>query len=279
MDIRSILENTSNRLLHFMSAADRQLLALDLKQVALVQRQTLEKSNQTIEHVYFLEDGIASVVGDSNTFGQIEIGIIGKEGMTGLQVVLGNDRSPYETFIQIPGNGLRIEAEKLRAAMDKSSSLQQLLLRYVQVFMIQTSQTALSNAAALLTQRLARWLLMCEDRLISKHIPLTHEFLAMMLGVQRSGVTIALGELESRNLIRGKRGLITIMDRPTLEKMTNGSYGVAEAEYKRRFRTPKALGAHSPSGRKTALLLVKTLCFLHFWQGTASSYRSYFPSF
>jgi CRP-like cAMP-binding protein len=239
MDIRTNIDHTSNLLLSFLSPNDRQLLTPSLKQVELEKRQTLEKPNQTIEHVYFLEDGIASVVGDSNTFGPIEIGIIGKEGMTGLQVVLGNDRSPYETFIQIPGNGLRIEAEKLRAAMDKSRSLQQMLLRYVQVFMIQTSQTALSNAAALLTQRLARWLLMCEDRLTSKHIPITHESLAMMLGVQRSGVTIALGELENRDLIRGKRGLITILDRPTLEKLTNGSYGVAEAEYKRRLEPKK----------------------------------------
>jgi CRP-like cAMP-binding protein len=239
MDIRTNIDHSSNQLLNFMSAGDRELIAHDLKQVELEQRQTLEKSNQPIEHVYFLKDGIASVVGDSNSFGPIEIGIIGKEGMTGLQVVLGNDRSPYETFIQIPGNGLRLEVEKLRAAMDKSRTLQQLLLRYVQVFMIQTSQTALSNAAALLSQRLARWLLMCEDRLNTKHIPLTHEFLAMMLGVQRSGVTIALGELENRDLIRGKRGLITIVDRPTLEKLTHGSYGVAEAEYKRRFEPQK----------------------------------------
>jgi CRP-like cAMP-binding protein len=123
--------------------------------------------------------------------------------------------------------------------MDKSRSLQQMLLRYVQVFMIQTSQTALSNAAALLTQRLARWLLMCEDRLASRQIPITHDSLAMMLGVQRSGVTIALGELENRDLIHGKRGLITILDRRTLEKLTNGSYGVAEAEYKRRFEPKK----------------------------------------
>jgi CRP-like cAMP-binding protein len=110
-----------------------------------------------------------------------------------------------------------------------------LLLRYVQVFMIQTSQTALSNAGSLLTQRLARWLLMCQDRLNSKPLPLTHQFLAIMLGVQRSGVTIALGELESRDLVRSRRGMITILDRPTLIKLTNGSYGVAEAEYKRRF--------------------------------------------
>jgi CRP-like cAMP-binding protein len=239
MDVRIDLNSTSNQLLKLLPAADQKLLASLLTPVQLELRQTLEKPNQPIEHIYFPEDGIASVVGDSNTFGRIEIGIIGKEGMTGLQVVLGNDRSPYETFMQVPGKALVIEAAKLRAAMDKSRTLHQLMLRYVQVFMIQTSQTALSNAAALLTQRLARWLLMCEDRLIAKQIPITHEFLAMMLGVQRSGVTITLGELEARELIRCKRGLITIVDRPTLKKLTNGSYGVAEAEYQRRLQPEK----------------------------------------
>ena len=130
-------------------------------------------------------------------------------------MILGSNQSPYETFMQVAGGGLQIEADKLRAAMDKSRTLHQLLLRYVQVFMIQTSQTAVANAAAVLTQRLARWLLMCEDRLNAKP----------MLGVQRSGVTIALGELEDRQLIRSKRGQITIVDRPTLEKLTNGTAG------------------------------------------------------
>jgi CRP-like cAMP-binding protein len=235
MDIRSDVKDTSNRLLNLLSAGDRQLMFPNLQRVGLEHRQTLEKPNEPIKHIYFPEDGIASVVGDSKTFGQIEIGIIGKEGVTGLQVILGNDRSPYETFIQVPGMGLRIETQKLRALMEKSRTLHQMLLRYAQVFMIQTSQTALSNASALLSHRLARWLLMCEDRLSVKQLPITHEFLAMMLGVQRSGVTIALGELEKRGLIRAKRGQVTIVDRPTMEKMTNGSYGVAEAEYKRRF--------------------------------------------
>jgi CRP-like cAMP-binding protein len=235
MDIRAQLESTSNRLLNFLSAEDRKRLMPDLRQVDLETRHILEKANQPIEHVYFLEDGIASVVGDSKTFGQIEIGIIGKEGVTGLYMILGSDQSPYETFMQVAGGGLRVEAQKLRAAMDKSRTLHQLLLRYVQVFMIQTSQTAVANAAAVLTQRLARWLLMCEDRLNAKPMPLTHQFLAMMLGVQRSGVTIALGELENRQLIRSKRGQITIVDRPTLEKLTNGTYGLAEAEYKSRI--------------------------------------------
>jgi CRP-like cAMP-binding protein len=239
MDIRTQVDSTSNRLLNFLSPDDRKLLIPDLKQIELETRHTLEKANQPIEHVYFLEDGIASVVGDSKIFGQIEIGIIGKEGVTGLYVILGGDQSPYETFMQVAGSALRIDAQKLRAAMDKSRTLHRLLLRYVQVFMIQTSQTALGNASALLTQRLARWLLMCEDRLNAKPMPLTHQFLAVMLGVQRSGVTIALGELENRQLIQSKRGQIIIVDRPALEKLTNGTYGLAEAEYKRRMITGK----------------------------------------
>jgi CRP-like cAMP-binding protein len=225
----------ANRLLNFLSADDRKLLAPYLKPVELKLRHTLEQANQPIDHIYFIEDGIASVVGDSKTFGQIEIGIIGKEGVTGLYMILGSDQSPYETFMQVAGGGLRVETQKLRTAMDKSRSLHQMLLGYAQVFMIQTSQTALCNASSLLTQRLARWLLMCEDRLSAKPMPLTHQFLAMMLGVQRSGVTIALGELENRQLIRSKRGQITILDRPTLEKLTSGTYGLAEAEYKRRM--------------------------------------------
>ena len=132
----------ANRLLSFLSADDRELLTPYLKAVDLKLRHTLEKANQPIEHIYFLEDGIASVVGDSKTFGQIEIGIIGKEGVTGLYMILGSDQSPYETFMQVAGSGLQIETDKLRAAMDRSRTLHQLLLRYVQVFMIQTSQTA-----------------------------------------------------------------------------------------------------------------------------------------
>jgi len=228
------LEPLSNRLLNFISVKDRKLLALNLKRIPLVLRQSLEKANQAIENVYFPEDGVASVVGDSKCLGEIEIGIIGKEGMTGLMVVMGYDRSPYDTFVQVAGSALVLSAHNLRYAMKKSPTLRELLLHYVQVFMIQTSQTALSNASTLLSQRLARWLLMVEDRLSTKEIPLTQEFIAVMLGVQRSGVSIAIADLESRGLISSKRKLIVIRNRPILEKFTNGSYGLAEAEYKRR---------------------------------------------
>jgi CRP-like cAMP-binding protein len=231
----TIPEPLSNQLLSFLSTKDRSLLTPNLTRLPLILRQSLETANMPIENVYFPEDGIASVVGDSESIGEIEIGIIGKEGMTGLMVVLGSDRSPYTTFVQVAGSALVLSAKKLRYAMKQSPTLRDVLLQSVQVFMIQTSQTALANASALVSQRLARWLLMVEDRLSSKSIPLTQEFLAIMLGVQRSAVSIAMADLESRGLISCKRRLIVILDRPALQKFTNGSYGLAEAEYKRRF--------------------------------------------
>jgi CRP-like cAMP-binding protein len=226
---------TTNRLLNFLSTSDRDSLAPHMERVSLALRNTLEEPNKVIERIYFPEEGIASVVGASPMMGAHEVGMIGKEGMTGLMVVLGNDRSPLHTFVQVAGTAMVIGAEQLRKTMTKSPRIRDVLLCYVQVYLIQTSQTALANAAALLPQRLSRWLLMCEDRLASRHIPLTHELVALMLGVQRPGVTLAMGELEDRGLIRGERGLIHILDRPTLIAMTNGTYGLAESEYERLF--------------------------------------------
>jgi CRP-like cAMP-binding protein len=235
MDTRSAINTTSNRLLNFLSPSDRECLASHMDRVSLVVRQTLEEPGQPIEHIYFPEDGVASVVGTSNGMGQYEVGMIGKEGMTGLMVVLGNSQSPLHTFVQVAGSGLVMSSAHLRKIMAQRSTIRDVLLMFVQVYLIQTSQTAVANAAAVLPQRLARWLLMCEDRLTSKHIPLTHEFLSIMLGVQRSGVTIAMGELEHSGLIRADRGMVHILDRKTLIKLTNGSYGLAEAQYEHLF--------------------------------------------
>jgi CRP-like cAMP-binding protein len=229
------INTTSNRLLNFLSTKNRDILAPHLKRVSMMPREVLEKPNQPIKHIYFPEDGIASVVGDSHLMGSMEVGMIGKEGMTGIMVVLGNDQTPLTTFVQVAGSALVVGADKLRGAMKSNPSIRDLLLSYVQVFLVQTTQTAVANIAALLAQRLARWLLMCEDRLTSRHIPITHEFLSVMLGVQRSGVTIAMNELEERGFIKGERGRVTILDRASLLKLTNGTYGVAEAQYERLF--------------------------------------------
>ncbi len=133
----------------------------------------------------------------------------------------------------IAGPALRIEPQNLRQALQRSPSLHSLLLRYVQAFTIQTAHTALSNGSHKIEERLARWLLMCHDRLDEDDLPLTHEFIALMLGVRRAGVTEALNILEGRGIIRAGRGNIVVLQRTKLEKAAGDSYGVPEAEYRR----------------------------------------------
>ena len=158
----------------------------------------------SLVHSYFIERGIASIVA-GNSHKRLEVGLIGPEGMTGLPIVLGNDRSPHENYIQVAGVGSRIPADKLREAMQQSRSLEKL------------------------EERLARWLLMANDRLDSNEIPLTHEFLSLMLGVRRAGVTIALHYLEQRGVIQLSRGQIVILDRDGLKASANGTYHQPEA--------------------------------------------------
>jgi CRP-like cAMP-binding protein len=144
--------------------------------------------------------------------------------MTGLAVVMGNHRSPHDTYMQAAGSGLHISAAKLRSSIDRSVPLHRSLLRYAHAFSIQTAQTALANGRSKNTERLARWLLMADDRIDGGELPLTHKFLSIMLGVQRPGVTLAVQALEHEGLISARRGGITIVDRNGLEKMSNGAY-------------------------------------------------------
>lgn len=158
--------------------------------------------------------------------------------MTGLAVVHGADQSPNETFMQVEGSGHSIDADTLTALMNQSPSLARPMLRYAHVFQILAGQTALANAEGSIEERLARWLLMSHDRLVTDNLKLTHEFLALMLGVRRPGVTIALQRLEARGLVSTGRGQVTILDRENLEASTNGLYGEPEAEFDRLFLKP-----------------------------------------
>jgi CRP-like cAMP-binding protein len=215
--------SNKNRILSRLSAADKALLQPDLEPVDLALRQVLEVPNRPISHSYFIGYGLASIVA-KNSHKRLEVGLIGCEGLTGLPIVLGNDRSPHETFMQVPGEGWRISANKLRGAMSQSPSLQGELLRFAHAFMNQTANTALSNGTATLEERLARWLLMANDRLRGDEIPLTHEFLSLMLGVRRAGVTVALHYLEKRGLISLARKRIVITERAGLKAAANGTY-------------------------------------------------------
>jgi CRP-like cAMP-binding protein len=213
-----------NRILSRLSRTDFALLQPHLVHVDLPLLRQLETSNVRIDSIYFPECGFASVVADGSGKRGIEVGIIGREGMTGLAVVMGADRSPHDTYIQVAGDGHRVGVAKLRGAMDKSVPLHRAFLHYAHAFLIQSTHTALANGRSRNSERLARWLLMADDRIDGGELPLTHRFLSIMLGVQRPGVTLAVQALERAGLIRAARGTITIVDRKALERMSNGAY-------------------------------------------------------
>jgi CRP-like cAMP-binding protein len=227
----------ANRILAGLAPADFAQLQPHLSQVELPLRRQLEIRHRPIEHVYFLESGLASMVVSAGAQHSIEVGIIGSEGMTGLPVLMGTDRGAHETFVQTAGTAWRIGAEPLRQAVEKNVSLRRRLLNYAQTLMTQMAFTALANGRYKIEERLARWLLMADDRAEASTIHLTHDFLAIMLGSRRAGVTAALNHFQKRDLLKMRRGVITINDRSALEEAANGSYGGPEAEYRRLFET------------------------------------------
>ena len=226
---------TSNRILKSLSSDDLRLIEADLVAVDLPVRKELEAPRKPIEAVYFVESGFASVVANGSKTRSIEVGLIGREGVTGLAIIMGTDRSPNRTFIQSAGKGLRLSVANLTRAMAKSVTLQRKLLNYGHAFFVQTSQTALANGRGKIEQRLARWLCMAHDRAEGDELDLTHEFLSIMLGVRRPGVTMSVEALERAGLIKTRRGKITVVDRSGLEKATDGTYGAPEAEFQRMF--------------------------------------------
>jgi CRP-like cAMP-binding protein len=224
-----------NAVLSGLSLPDFARLRRHLEDVELPVRKMLEARQRRIEYAYFLESGMASVLVTAGSQHTVEVGMIGHEGMTGMALVMATDRSPHETFMQGAGTAWRIAAANLLGAMEDSKTLRPHLLRHAQAFQVQMSFTALANARYRLEERLARWLLMAQDRMDSPEFALTHEFLSLMLGVRRPGVTTALNVFEQNGLIRSQRGFISILKRAALEDAANGCYGGPEAEAERLF--------------------------------------------
>ena len=196
------------RLLLRLSADDLALLASHLKRVALPLHKKLEGPHKLIEQIYFIESGFASVVTASTAKSTIEVGMVGCEGMTGLSVVFGADRGPHETCMQSAGGASRIAPSRLRQAMARSRTLHNYLLLYAHAFVVQATHAVVANGRSKLEERLARWLLMAQDRLGADDLIITHEALSGMLGVGRPGVTVALRFLEGAGLIQIGRGII-----------------------------------------------------------------------
>lgn len=221
----------SNGLLACIEPDDMTAVSAQLERVDLDQGQFLFQSYEVIEHVYFFLSGLSSEIAGLRGK-EVEVGCVGAEGLSGVPALLGVDSSPHYAFMQVGGKALRIRTDALRELMEKRPRLRWFLLRFAHVFMMQIAATSLANGRFNVEQRLARWLLMSQDRL-GDRLSLTHGFFALMLGVRRPSVTDALHTLEGKHLIKSTRRLVTIRDRAGLENLAGASYGLPETEYRR----------------------------------------------
>lgn len=226
-------KRTGNQLLDALAADDLQPLLAHLEPVALPQKQVLNAPRQTIEHVYFPTVGVVSLVASLEDGGLVEVGVIGREGMVGLPVLLGSETPSNEAFVQIAGAGLRLPTRVLLDRVEQSPRMRRSLLRFGQALAFHASQSAACNARHVIDERCARWLLAAQDRVDGNELGLTHEFLGMMLGVRRAGVTVAAGTLQRAGLIRYRQGNITVLDREGLEAASCECYGTIKDEYAR----------------------------------------------
>ena len=232
-----------NGLLSALPPANLARLRPKLHFVELPFNQTLYSMDGALDTVLFPESGMVSLLATLDDGEQIEVGIAGREGLVGLPLVFGDDRSLVEARVQMEGTALRIGAAAFRDEMEQSDALRTLLLRYALAFHAQITLSAACNARHAIEQRLARWLLIAHDRVEAKDFPMTHEFISMMLGVRRPGVTIAAGILQKAGLIHYARGRMSVTDRPGLEAASCDCYHTALREFRRLL----GAGATQPS--------------------------------
>lgn len=210
----SLLERAKpkNRLLDAMTQEDSDRFFCGLDAVPLTMRQIIYEVGAPLECVYFMEQGIASVLTTMTDGETIESGMIGLEGVVGLPAVFGDTASAQRVIVQAPGSALRMRTADWMAAFDQSIAVRRIILRYAGMLLNIAAQTAACNRLHSVKQRTARWLLMMHDRLHTDEMPLTHDFLSTMLAVRRTGITEVAGELQRSGLIHYGRGLVTVTD-------------------------------------------------------------------
>ena len=222
-----------NRLIGSLPRKEREQILQRCEPIDLVFGEILCEPDEPFEHVYFPLSGFISLVTPMGGHQPLEMGLIGNEGMLGVTLVLGVNTVPLRALVQGSGSALRLTAVQLKRVLRDSPSLLRTLNRYLYVLMAQLSQTAACTRFHEVEERLARWLLMTHDRAHADHFHLTHEFLADMLGVRRSGITIAAGDLQKRKLISYSRGDISILDRKGLEAASCECYNAVVDDYER----------------------------------------------
>ena len=222
-----------NRILDRLPRKELARIRKALTEIDAAVRDQIYEPNKTFRHVYFPETAIASVVNVLEDETEIEVATIGYEGMVGLPVFLGTNRSPARSFWQIAGTAFRLDAAFLVKEKGSGSPLAAALGLYTQGFFAQIAQSVSCNRLHNLEQRCARWLLMTHDRVPGDDFPLKQEFLAQMLGVRRAGISEVAGRLQRKRLIKYSRGSMTIIDRAGLERLSCECYQAVAREYRR----------------------------------------------
>jgi CRP-like cAMP-binding protein len=223
-------DSNVNRLLATLPKNEYKRLSPRLKTVSLVLGEVLYEPGDAIKYVYFPNDSIISLIAKLSETSWLEVGMVGNEGMAGLAIFMGVSFSPTRALVQGAGTAMRMSSAAVRTEANRLGSLHHLLHRYSHSLLTQVSQSSACNRFHLVEARLARWLLMTNDRLAAKEFPLTQEFLSTMLGVRREGVSKAAGALQAGKLIRYSRGVITILNRRGLEAKSCHCYAIIKAE-------------------------------------------------
>jgi CRP-like cAMP-binding protein len=222
-----------NYVLAALGPEDMAALGPGLEEVALAPSQPIYEPGQPVQDVYFPSSCMISVVTSMSDGRAVETSTIGFESVTGLVPVLSGEPFFNRAFVQVPGSAIRLPAEKLRERAFSSPKLLHLLMRHVEANAAQAQQGVACNALHDASARLARWLLMTQDRVDGPRLPLTQEYLAIMLGIQRTTVTLVAGALKQAGVIDYRRGLITVIDRPGLEKMACECYALLHERARR----------------------------------------------
>ncbi|MEH2169431.1 MAG: Crp/Fnr family transcriptional regulator [Nostoc sp.] len=230
---KNALEQPANKLLAALPVSDYQRLIPHLKLVQLSTRQILYDPGEPIAQVYFPNKAVVSIVTTMEDGSTVEVGLVSKEGMVGMPVILGDNTTTTTASVQIPGVGMQMDADIFISEFNRGTALQSVLLRYVQAVYTQIAQGSACNRLHKLEGRLARWLLTVSDRLESDEFPLTQEFISQMLGVRRAGVTEAANILSEAGIISYHRGQINILNREALEKTSCECYQIIEDEFVR----------------------------------------------
>ena len=230
-----------NQLLAALLTAEYEHLAAHLEQVNLSLGEVVYQADAPIRYVYFPETAVISLLSTMEDGSTVEVGLVGREGMLGIRILLGEVTTPHSAVVQVAGTALRMSSMILNRELGLGSPLQSLLLRYTQALLTQVRQSAACNARHSIEERLARWLLTMQDYTRTGKLQLTHELISLMMGARRASITVAAGKLQESGLIHYTRGDITVLDREGLEARACECYRIVKEEFEDLYSTQRPL--------------------------------------